>query len=89
MLRDIPDPSRKQYGWNSAAEVDRAFEQAVKSMKPPYIEPIDYRKRCVVTVIHGDTGFNRMIYGVTAAEYNAAIGLDSARDMAESYGRKR
>ena len=54
-----------------------------------HVEPIDYRKRCVVTVIHGDSGFNRVIYGVTAVEYNAAIGLDSARDITTNYKEKR
>jgi len=52
-------------------------------------DAVDYRKRCVVTMIHGDRGFNRVIYGVTAAEYNAAVGFDSARDMTTDYKKKR
>ena len=65
----------------------KGTSEVIRSVVPS--DAVDYRKRCVVTVIHGDSGFNRVIYGVTAAEYNAAVGLDSARDITVDYKRKK
>jgi hypothetical protein len=42
---------------------------------------VDYRKRCVV---RGET-HDRVVYGLTAAEYSAASGFDDAVDVADRF----